>query len=466
MPITGIQKGMVMQRGADDTCDVLLTSDTPLIRVLYSGSKDGEAVLELQGENRYRLRGIPVGGPYTVTIDDSLYADVYVGDVWLLAGQSNMAGVGHTTIGDCRFLGDPEVRAFYMTDEWDTANHPLHTMAWAVDKVHTQVIGSGYPNYEACIGPGLSFGRKMKEWEGVPQGLICCAHSGTSLQQWSPELKHLGGDGSLYGAMFRRFVVCGSHVRGLFWYQGCNDTTLEDHGKFTCRMERFVEACRRDFGAGLPIVQVQIGRVTNRVIPQHQEWWDSVQEQQRLLGQRVSKLYTLSSISKRLDDAIHLSSVSQAELGAEAAEAMVHLLYADDGRGCMPPPELEQVTLEPGPFNRWAVVRVRYKNLHGGLTAAGRPTGFTVAEGEGQEPTQFIHDIRLEGPEVLLYSDKLPEELLGGRLFYGRGCNPYCNITDQTGRAIPAMGPVLLDHVSEPRNPQIAWEIMRVPVIG
>lgn len=449
MAITGIQSGMVLQRDRRGMCEALLHSAAPLRRASYSGAGEGDAELQPLGDGRYRLRGIPVGGPYTVTIEDRRYTDIYVGDVWLLAGQSNMAGVGHTTRADCRFLGDPEVRAFYMTDQWDAANHPLHATGWAVDQVHTRVIGSGYPNYEACIGPGLSFARKMKEWEGVPQGIICCAHSGTSLSQWSPELRHLGGDGSLYGAMLRRFQVCGSHVRGLFWYQGCNETTREDHGEFTKRMVAFAEACRRDFGTDLPIVQVQIGRVTNRTIPEQEAYWDSVQEQQRLLDRRIPGLYTLSAVSKGLDDAIHLSSESQEKLGAEAAEAMVCLLHGDGERNCLPPPALESVTLEPGPFNRWAVVRVRYKNLHGGLTALGRPAGFTILEREGREPTQYVHDIRLQGPEALLYADRLPEELLGGRLFYGRGCNPYCNITDEAGRAIPVMGPILLDHVTE-----------------
>lgn len=450
MSVIGIQSGMVLQRDAHDRAVVELISAEPLTEASYTGAATGTAVLTAVGENAYRLTGIPAGGPYTVILQGIAYTDIYVGDVWLLGGQSNMAGVGHTTMKDCAFLGDPAVRAFYMTDEWDTANHPLHATGWAVDKVHTHVIGSGYLNYEACVGPGLAFARRLKELTGVPQGLICCAHSGTSLDQWSPKLAHLGGDGSLYGAMVRRFTVCGGHVKGLFWYQGCSDAEEQLHGSFTERMVDFYAACRRDFGGELAIVQVQIGRVTNRAIPVQEDYWDSIQEQQRRLTERVSRLATLSVLSKPLDDAIHLSSESQYRLGIEAGEVMYQMLSPDNPQGCLPPPAVTSVTLEAGPFNGWAVIRIRYGNLHGSLQAEGRAAGFCIREAAGQAPFQHVHHMEVAGNEVLLYCDRLPEEVRGGRLYYGKGANPYCNITDERGRDLPAMGPIVLDRIGDP----------------
>lgn len=449
MNLIGLQSGMVMQRDRHDRSDITLHSDTPLTDATYRGNTSGRLTLTPLTDGNYRLQGIPVGGPYTVCLNGTEFSDVYVGDNWLLAGQSNMAGVGHTTPRDCADLGEPSVRAFYMTDHWDTANHPLHETGRAVDKVHTAVIGAGATNYEACVGPGLAFARRLRELTGVPQGLICCAHSGTSMWQWSEELAHLGGDGSLYGAMLRRFRVCGSHVRGLFWYQGCNETGADTHTVFTERMTSFFAACRRDFGTDLPIVQVQIGRVTNRTVPLEEDFWDSVQEQQRTMDQKIRNLSTLSVLSLPLDDAIHLSSDSQRHLGTEAGEAMYCLLYPDAPQGCLPPPAVESITLEPGPFNRWAMVRIRYRNLHGSLTAIGRPSGFSIIEAEGQSPFQHVHDIRIHENEVLLLCDRMPEDVLGGRLYYGKGANPYANITDEKGRDLPAMGPIPILSITE-----------------
>ena len=52
-------------------------------------------------------------------------------------------------------------------------------------------------------GPGVSFANEMFRLTGVPQGLICCAHGGTTMAQWDPKLKK-DGDNSLYGAMLNR----------------------------------------------------------------------------------------------------------------------------------------------------------------------------------------------------------------------------------------------------------------------
>ncbi len=445
----GIKNGMVMQRGSDDLCEIYIRGDGIPSCAEYGGKTSGKADITQCGDGLYCLKGIPTGGPYELTVGDEHFEDIYVGDVWILGGQSNMAGVGHTTFKDCSELGNEEVRAFYMTDEWDIANHPLHATGWAVDKVHTEVIGSGYPNYEACIGPGLSFGMRLRELMNAPQGLICCAHGGTSMAQWAEELAPLGGDKSLFGAMLRRFHVCGGNVRGMFWYQGCNDAGETEHIVFTEKVYSFFNACRDSFQKEIPIIQVQIGRVTNRTIPKHEEWWDSIQEQQRIMHENYSGIATLSVISKRLDDAIHLNSNSQRLLGKTAAEAMYALVFPNNREGYLLPPKLESVSLTRDGFNGWAVVKVKYKNIYGSLISDGRPHGFSVIEADGSEPTQFIHETILDGNTVLLYSDKLPEDLLGGRLYYGRGADPYCNITDEKLRDLPAMGPIVLTDIIE-----------------
>ena len=72
---------------------------------------DGKAVsLTREGDN-WRLTGIPVGGPYTLTISDKNgevdFDNIYVGDVWILAGQSNMEGAGLMTDARIRVREQP-----------------------------------------------------------------------------------------------------------------------------------------------------------------------------------------------------------------------------------------------------------------------------------------------------------------------------------------------------------------------
>ena len=173
--------------------------------------------------------GIPTGGPYRIELrmqgGTSIIAvsNILVGDLWILAGQSNMEGVGDLI--DVQ-RPDPMVHSFDLAEQWGVAREPLHTLVSAVDRVHWRAGPSGEP--ERWTGPrlqqymqerrkgaglGLPFAIEMFKRTGIPVGLIPCAHGGTSMEQWSPSLKDREGD-SLYGSMVRRFHegVGGSEV--------------------------------------------------------------------------------------------------------------------------------------------------------------------------------------------------------------------------------------------------------------
>ena len=127
--LNGINDGMVMQRGtATNECDILLSLECD---GETAAKYDGKAVsLTREGDN-WRLTGIPVGGPYTLTISDKNgevdFDNIYVGDVWILAGQSNMEGAGLMTDAEYAYESNPDmsVRAFYLDDSWDFARAQL-----------------------------------------------------------------------------------------------------------------------------------------------------------------------------------------------------------------------------------------------------------------------------------------------------------------------------------------------------
>lgn len=439
----GIKNGMVLQRNHEDVCQAVIFSQQPIHSAQYAGACCGQAGITPGAQGQYVLKGIPIGGPYTLDIDGERFEDVWVGDVWILAGQSNMEGVGWLTPQDEAFTAVDPVRALYMTNEWGSAKHPLHDLGHAHFKVHAHLGGSPRPLFNS-IGPGLSFGLEMHHLTSIPQGLLCCGHGGTTLDQWDPGLQVHGTDFSLYAAMAQRVKENGSHVRGMFWYQGCSDAEDQVHLAFTDHMKSFVDTLRGDFGKDLPIVQVQIGRTVTRPTPDYCLWWDSIKEQQRTLDQHIPNLYTICAITKELDDAIHISSAGQKELGHEGAQAMYHLLYGYNEKGCLPPPALDGISVETEEKSGLAILRLRYKHIHGKLVASGRPTGFEVRTGLDMVPPQKVFKITLEKDCALLHLTIPSQELPGLSLYYGRGEDPACNITDQANRAIPAMGPILL----------------------
>ena len=440
-----IKNGMVLQRNCDNLCEAYFEGAPSKISYKSKDSENrGDLPPESVGSGQWKLSGIPAGGPYELTIDGQNYGDIYVGDVWILGGQSNMEGVGWLTPEDESFAGDPEVRALYMDDAWGTARHPLHDLGIAVDSVHA-ALGAGPRPMFNSVGPGLEFALRMKALTGVPQGVLCCAHGGTSMEQWSPSKKHLGGGGSLYGAMLRRFDDNGKNVRGMFWYQGCSDAGLPMCDLFVDRMVEFVAECRKDFGEQLPFVQVQIGRrwidLADKNSPMP-DCWTAVREHQRKMQTIIPNLLTVSAIDKPLDDLIHLSSPAQKKLGADAAEAMYYLLYKTDANGCLPPPAFAGYEITRCPKTGLANVELRYDNLHGGLVSGSRPAGFMITQAEGEPYAQYIFDTQLQQNKIYLRTMVTPEALAGCRLYYAYGIDPYCNITDMAHRAIPAMGPV------------------------
>ena len=133
-----------------------------------------------------KLVGVPVGGPYTITCSVSAgpgkgtmtasVGPVFVGDLWVLAGQSNMQGVGDLI--DVT-PPNPRVMLLGMDDKWQQAEEPLHWLVDSPDPVH-----SGDPKTRAersvhehktrtkGAGLGLPFAVSLVESTGVPIGLI------------------------------------------------------------------------------------------------------------------------------------------------------------------------------------------------------------------------------------------------------------------------------------------------------
>lgn len=403
----------------------------------------------VKGKLAASLKGLPAGGPYDVelsieegsggVVDKLTVKDVLVGDVWLLGGQSNMQGIG--LLKDAP-KPQPLVRAFYMDDRWGTAKEPIHNMHDTVDQVHIDLSGGVRPakNTDAGVSPGVAFGQTMHELTGVPQGVIACAHGGTSMSQWDPKLKKLGSK-SLYGATVRRFKKNGSKVAGVAWYQGCSDGNADAAPFYTKRMRQLVAAMRRDFGKSLPVAIVQIGRVIG--------WpdgagvhWNSVQEQQRRLPEFIDNLAVVPAIDLSLDDCIHISGRDQIRVGRRLAEAMLFLKKGQ--KAAKPPITIKKTSIKP--HRGQLSVIVELDNVAGELQSGSRPTGFTVTG--ANVPSNCVYDVRLSGKQAIVHTSLPVHNSSELFLHYGYGTEPYCNITDAADRSLPVFGPLPL---SEPR---------------
>ncbi|MCF7853892.1 MAG: sialate O-acetylesterase [Candidatus Pacebacteria bacterium] len=145
-------------------------------------------------------------------------------DIFLLIGQSNMAGRG--PMNTVPALSHPNVWMF-RDGEWLPAREPLHT-----DK----------PDI-AGVGLGMSFAVTLasKESEkGV--GLLPCAVGGTRLERWLP-----GADLYEHAVSVTRQALSSGTPRGILWHQGEGDATEEELAEsYGERLSRTIAGLRKE----------------------------------------------------------------------------------------------------------------------------------------------------------------------------------------------------------------------------
>lgn len=396
---------------------------------------------------------VPTGGPYLVEfqlrdmngriVATTQARDILVGDLWILAGQSNMQGYGDMIDVESP---SPYVHSFETRYDWVIAEEPLHRLTESPNPIHLRIFNPKMTEQEMKkireaprvpvvkgTGLGLPFAKELYERTKVPIGLVPCAHGGTSMDQWDPAARDQKGN-SLYGSMYDRFLAVGGKVKGVLWYQGESDANPKGQPQYLAKFKRFIQAVRRDFGdAELPFYLVQISRVT---LPNFDEKaWNGVQEDERRIGEEVHRVRTVSAIDLDLDDIIHIGTQGHKRLGRRFAVVADHDLFGSNKIGVGP--HLRHAVLEePG------LIRVAFDNVNGSLSPPRHIAGFSLRLVDDKPGSDF-YDVTVDPkqPNSVLchFQGDLPA---GASLWYGHGTNPYCNLVDEQDMAAPVFGPV------------------------
>ena len=131
--------------------------------------------------------------------------NVGVGDVFVIAGQSNAAGRAKNPVADDPELG---VHVLRTSARWELATHPLGETTNALHVGH-------YENHNPGHSPWLHFAKRLKRELGYPIGLVPCAYGGAPLRWWNPE-----ENGALFTNMLEMLADYDIHPRAVLWYQG------------------------------------------------------------------------------------------------------------------------------------------------------------------------------------------------------------------------------------------------------
>jgi hypothetical protein len=225
--------------------------------------------------------------------------------IYLLLGQSNMAGRGPLT-PDLQAAGHARVFVLNAQGQWVLAHHPLHFDKPAM----------------AGVGPGLAFGVAMAEANPTIRiGLVPCAVGGTSIDKWQPGAYDEATKTHPYDdavARIRAAMGCGV-VRGLLWHQGESDTSPAATAAYLPRLAELIGRVRALTGQpGLPVVAGELGRFREANLP------FNAQLPQLLTQVPHTALVSSEGLTDK-GDKLHFDAASADELGRRYAARLLAL---------------------------------------------------------------------------------------------------------------------------------------------
>lgn len=310
-----------MRLGDVFTSGMVLAARRP-IRIFGYGS--GEASVSFNGIQRtvrseaedwcVEFPAMEYGGPYElsfVTGDATVVLrDVYVGEVYLFAGQSNMSFPLVESSSDASVYEDNDKLRYLWVS-------PLPDgIAWC------RARRDGVGHWSAL---GYLAGREIVRDRGVHVGIIGCATGASVIESWMPAgaLERIGisipmnlkngnhyderyagwnFDGALYQSKLRR--VAPLALSGVVWYQGESDASEAEARVYGRELSELIRIWRDDFGdAALPFVIVQIADCESRIV--QGPGWRMLQAAQERLPDEVPHTYTVISRDVCETDDIH-----------------------------------------------------------------------------------------------------------------------------------------------------------------
>ena len=240
-----------------------------------------------------------------------------VGDLWIIAGQSNSAGYGRDPIDDPPELG---LHVFRNSEEWALASHPLND---STDTKHPANREGANPGHS----PYLHFARLLKRSRGYPIGLIQTSLGGSGLAVWNPCEP---GGAYLYDNMVSCVKKAGGKVTGVLWYQGESDSGEKECSTYKKRFIDAVKAWRKALKhADLPVITVQLNRMYGATDPVSDRWWSNMRDVQRRIVHGLKGVAIVPTIDLQLSDGIHLNAASNMRLGARMADAALGMVHGE-----------------------------------------------------------------------------------------------------------------------------------------
>ena len=223
-------------------------------------------------------------------------------DIFLLLGQSNMAGRGD--LNAVPAIDDSGIQ-MYRDNSWQKAVEPLHL-----------------DDPTAGVGLAMSFAQKLRQNQPNTEiGLIPCAKGSTPVLAWS--------SGDLYDNTIKttKKALEQGHLKGILWQQGESDSTsLDNANNYAKNLKAFIAKIRKDLdNPSLPFIA---GKLPNFSLHGEKcKYFHKVNEQFEKVQDEVSnfKLVDVEGLTLA-EDNIHFDAKSLRTLGYSYYEAYSQLI--------------------------------------------------------------------------------------------------------------------------------------------
>jgi hypothetical protein len=383
---------------------------------------------ELDRENRrfrITLEKVPQGGLYRVEtrLKRPFAADsrplrgdyihhLGVGDIFVVAGQSNASGTGKGGALDGPALG---VHLFANDERWKLAMHPLED---ATNTRHPITITGIFHGHS----PWLAFGKAIYRKTGIPVGLVPTALGGSLISRW---LKSSPDSGDLFDNMADMVQKAGGEVAGVLWYQGESEVFQGRVADYPESFKKFVAATRELLkDPGLPVFTAQLNAFTAEVDPAE---WSRMREIQRSLCHELPEVYLIVTVDCPLSDEVHLRAASNVWLGERYAQVVLEQVSGEPILSGYP--EIEQVSFAGGTRQ---TLELSFANVAGDWTPNPAPGDFAVQDAAGWIPVQSLSFG--QGGAIIL---DLARPASGPATVHGLyGASPRPTLFDDNGRCI------------------------------
>ncbi|WP_409342074.1 sialate O-acetylesterase [Paenibacillus sp. MBLB4367] len=391
----------------------------------------------MSGEEKWSavLSGIPAGGLYRVETCLMLFAEqqmelatrgdmihhIGVGDIWVIAGQSNAAGYGRGPVSD---PPEPGIHLLRHSGRWDMATHPFNESTESVQPLNGEPVNPGHSPY-------LAFARLVKKETGIPIGLLQTALGGSPLERWNPD-----EIGDLYRNMMTVIESAGGRVKGVLWYQGCSDCDAGHAGTYLERFTRVVQHWRDDLGdAELPVLTVQLNRYAAYADGEEgNRCWGIVREAQRTAAAQIPNVFVVPALDCPLSDTIHNSPAGNLVIGERSARAALAGIYGKPM--AYRAPSVKEAKFGPDPADGKKTVRLTFTDVAGELFAIGpRELVFSIEDRNGIMP---ISSWRIAGKDRIEL--ELPRTAEGRTVVHGAyEANPAALLPIDTVTQMPML---------------------------